>query len=503
MPEEAAKKKHFSWWRLVLAFAAGVLITFAVSWDRDGRQAEELSPSDTPYESFTRFIESFQAGTDTLAYDYCIATKTERDLISILLAAERAANDFRSDLIATYGDDAWDILNDPDDGPSDGNISLPLFGDTHIDKDKIVCKDDYAIYITGGNSMLKSIRTPDGWLIDASCLIPEGGNAEECLELLRPVPLLIKKYQKVIGYPGIGIVDIDAEFGKDFLAPIFSFDGPRRFDVDAVIARIESNEAGSGDAGAALEGESVSTANRSKAKPEENSVGISHITVGGLRLVTYDDEENGIRPFNHNRGYVVSIVLELSDEILGIESGRLNKAVTDTGMSLVKDPGISFVDLSYDKKVVCFDVDLLVPDDDVRGFKKLSGELGYKTSTGQTFADLGIKTFRAGASGDLYNAKITSAGEAADGWRKGEYDLQLMMDDSECYGDVTFFDEKGQELDVERRGYFSNGQTIKLNFSKLGKFPENGTIKIGVHQGVTHQTLPFELRDISLLGTPL
>ena len=504
MSEETTTKKNRSYWIvLVFVFVAGVLTALIGTKTFSPSENNRQLPSSTPYESFTNFIKSFEFDTGSLAFDYCSATKTEREIINTFLAMERAAKDFRRDLIEAYGDDAWDILNDPDNGPSDGNINMPLIGDTIIDKDKIVRKGDSASYIVNDNVTLISVRTSDGWLIDASCLIPEGAKAEDFLEFSQRVPFLIKKYQKVIGHPGIGVVDIDAELGRELLSPIFSFDTPHRFDIDAIIAEIDSNGVESGDTKVASDETAVQDTGKNKTVSGDDSIEIENIQVGGIRLVKYDNEENGVRSFNWSKGYTLSIIAELSDEILDVESGHLNKAITDTGVSIHKDPRISFPKLSDDNKVLCFEVKLLVPDGNVSGFKEISGELDCSTSAGEKTVDLGIEEFKAGTSGDMFNAKILSIKKAAEEWRENEFDLQMRMDHNESFGGATFFDDKGNKLAVETRGWSSDGETLTINFSKEGGFPEKGRVEVLVYQGVKQLKLPFELVNISLLGNPL
>jgi hypothetical protein len=238
----------------------------------------------------------------------------------------------------------------------------------------------------------------------------------------------------------------------------------------------------------------------------ERVTGEMKVKVAGVRLVKYSDFERGIMPLGQRDGYTLSLIAELSAPAIRASGGRMEKASTDTGKSLLpKDRWgrrIKFPRLSKDKKTVVFDVEMLLPDEDVEGLQELSGTLEYLTADASRAADLGMMDFKVGAKGRELAAVIRSIEK--DPWQKNATVLDLKLNlRPEVLGSVEFYAQDGTKLDVSKRGYEAFGSTTTLNFSIKGKLPPKGRIVLNVFEGLKKNEISFKLTEITLTGQSL
>ena len=68
---------------------------------------------------------------------------------------------------------------------------------------------------------------------------------------------------------------------------------------------------------------------------------------------------------------------------------------------------------------------------------------------------------------------------------------------------VTFYNEEGSELDVDRHGSMSFGDDVTFEYAFKGKVPEKGRIVAEVYKDMKEYVIPFNIRNISLWGEPL
>ncbi|GAH43191.1 unnamed protein product, partial [marine sediment metagenome] len=161
----------------------------------------------------------------------------------------------------------------------------------------------------------------------------------------------------------------------------------------------------------------------------EEGTGFVKATVAGVRLVRYSDYERGIMPLGQRDGYTLSLIAELPAPAIKASGGRMEIATTDTGKSLLPEHQwgrkIKFPRLAKDKKTVVFDVELLLPDEDVEGLEELSGTLEYLTADASRAVDLGIMDFKVGAKGGALGTVIRSIEK--DPWQKNAAMLSLRL----------------------------------------------------------------------------
>jgi len=226
------------------------------------------------------------------------------------------------------------------------------------------------------------------------------------------------------------------------------------------------------------------------------------VKAGGVRLIRYSDKERGIRPFGRQKGYTLSVILELPEPNLIMINGQIQTAITDTGQDVLPERGgrIFPCRLSKDKKAVVFDVDLLVPEKDVDRFAEISGTLNSLRAAGTRKIDLGIIDFKAGAKSGIDGFSIESVKKLS--WDKQYTEMNLNV--SLLRGsvkNVTLYREDGTEIEVHRTGTWSHqGRIRSIGYKTKGSFPPKGRIVFEVLDNVTQCRIPFQFTNISLLG---
>lgn len=237
--------------------------------------------------------------------------------------------------------------------------------------------------------------------------------------------------------------------------------------------------------------------------PAASGGSFKSLRVGGVQLVHESDQKNGIRPFNYDKGYKISLICELPGSVLLVKNVSVSKAVADNGENLLPEhPFPSFPQLSNDKNTVIFNINLLVPGDNVKGLREVSGKLIYVVAEGTKSIDLGTLELKPGVKGEALNAEITSIEESK--WVEGSYELNLKMNaDKDNIKRVRFLDTDGNELDVESGGYEQMNRNLTLTFRSETEFPPRAHIIVDMYDKMQEYTIPFELNDISLLGLPI
>ncbi|MDX1565020.1 MAG: hypothetical protein R3236_06415 [Phycisphaeraceae bacterium] len=239
--------------------------------------------------------------------------------------------------------------------------------------------------------------------------------------------------------------------------------------------------------------------------PAAETAELKNLRVGGVRLINFEDKDNGIRPFNWSAGLTMSLVGELPEAALAVQKGELTEAVADNGKSLLRekkwDRRISFPKLSKDRKQVVFQAKMVVPGPDVRGLKRLSGTLTYLTSTGTKEQDLGTMALKKGTKGPALGAEVVSV--APSKWRKGKQELKLKLAiEKETIKQIQFLDADGKPLAFKKSGSMSTKDWVQLGFT-AEKFPDTAKIKLTLHDNLKKKDLRFTLRNVTLTGRPL
>jgi hypothetical protein len=226
------------------------------------------------------------------------------------------------------------------------------------------------------------------------------------------------------------------------------------------------------------------------------------VIIAGVRLVRYSDSERGIRPFNHDKGYTLSMVLELPDENYFIGKGIVELAVTDTGQDILPESDhaqkINWVRMSNDNKAAKFDIKLLLPDDKAKGLAELSGTLDAIKSTDTKKIVLEDVDF-------TKNEKYTIDGFTILPIKAGSKYIsitpKLLVKE---YIATKFYDESGTEFKVKGSGSSSsNGKYTRMGFRAEEEFPDKGKIVFEVRDNMSEHKIPFKISNVSLTGEPL
>jgi hypothetical protein len=241
--------------------------------------------------------------------------------------------------------------------------------------------------------------------------------------------------------------------------------------------------------------------------PPAKGDALKSIKVVGVRVVAPVDKKLDVRPFNQDAGYTLAVLAELPGSVLDItDKSMITTATASDGTSLLKgerdwDRRLGFPNLSADKASVLFDVELKLPEPSVTGIREISGTLQYRVAGATKEVDLGLKTLQAGSKGTELGASIEEIKESwhKDGSQDMELELRLKPDDLKSAAIVV----DGVKTEIKRNGYSSSGGITTFTFGSKTAFPEKGSIVVEIHDKVQTFDVPFQLQNLSLLGTPM
>ncbi|MBN2136488.1 MAG: hypothetical protein JW720_01645 [Sedimentisphaerales bacterium] len=229
------------------------------------------------------------------------------------------------------------------------------------------------------------------------------------------------------------------------------------------------------------------------------------VRVVGARLITFADLKLGILPLGQAQGYTLSLVAELPAPAVKIAGGQIEKALTDTGKSLLQpkqwDRRIKFTRLSNDYKTAIFDIELLLPDQTATGLEELSGKIDYLTAAGTKNVDLGLMTLKPDTLGPELGARIVAV--EADPYQNNAaivaLDLKLPP---EAVESVELYTKDDRAIEIRRRGSISLGQITTVKFSVHEELPQQARIVVHTFDQIRKEQMPFTITDISLTGRP-
>ncbi|MBN2182921.1 MAG: hypothetical protein JW715_13500 [Sedimentisphaerales bacterium] len=229
------------------------------------------------------------------------------------------------------------------------------------------------------------------------------------------------------------------------------------------------------------------------------------VKVGGVRLVRYSDIQRNIIPLHQfDKGYTLSLILDLPEPNLILAKGRLEKAITDTGQNILPEgkQETSFPELSKDGNTAVFEVNLSIPDEKAKGIAELSGTLWYLKSAGTKTIDLGLMEFVEGAKSQVEGFSIQSI--ETHSWSPGRTEMDLKVDLLRGHLISTkFYREDGTEIEVSSGGTsFTENRLLDVGYQVKGKFPPKGRIVLEVIDQITKHEIKFSLKNISLTGEP-
>ncbi len=220
--------------------------------------------------------------------------------------------------------------------------------------------------------------------------------------------------------------------------------------------------------------------------------------------------------------YKLPLIARLPNPVLGISGGMLEKAVTDTGKSLLpqmemfdettaamnknvflemeeQNRKIRFAKLKEDNRTIEFNITIRAPDTQKQLIREISGTLEYYTAKGTREVDLGVMDFRIGAKGKELETFISSIEPAHR--RKNYTAMGLRINLSpETVNSATFYTQEGSKLDVLKSGTGIQGDETTIYFSIKGKFPPKGRIVLQVLNNFKRYKISFKAANILLDG---
>ena len=227
--------------------------------------------------------------------------------------------------------------------------------------------------------------------------------------------------------------------------------------------------------------------------------------IAGVQITKFSDRNNFMAfdspPFNSRLGYKICIYGPLPQEVLSVTEGKLTAAITDTREDVLpkqdSDREIYFTNLSRDKKAVMFQVAFKDLPDSASRIAELTGELNYLIAKKTKEIDLSLNSFKAGAVGKMFEARIKSIEPAQ--WDKKEV---LLLDIKKPFyeiKEVKFYDADGKLLETEPRGRSNFMDSVWLHYAiKGGTFPAHGSVHAVLNDDLEKYTLPFSLKDIEI-----
>ena len=237
------------------------------------------------------------------------------------------------------------------------------------------------------------------------------------------------------------------------------------------------------------------------------AVTLTNVRIGGVRLITESDQDEGIRPFNYDQGYTLSVVADLTGSITQVREACITKATTDTGTDLLPenewDRKIHFTTLTENKKHIVFDVNLNVPDKKVKGLKEVSGHLDCLIANSTEKVNLGFEKLAEGAKGKLHQAKITKLTKEKNWSDELVHVLEFQLKLSRyMIKNVMFQSADGSEIETKSGSTMYGDNSTTFEYNRKIPFPPDTRIVIEVYQNAQKQKVPFKLENLNLLGQP-
>jgi hypothetical protein len=230
------------------------------------------------------------------------------------------------------------------------------------------------------------------------------------------------------------------------------------------------------------------------------------LKVGGVRWVFETDDKNDVRPLNWSAGYTLSVVGEFSGSVTDVSDGKVETALALDGSDLLPeddwDRKINFPRLSKDRTKVVFEINLRPPGPEAKGFKEISGTLGYSVAGGTTNVDLGISEIKADATGTGLGASIVSIKPGFGNNGGQDIELKLHLEPTELIS-LTAVGADGQETVLERRGYSGGNHQYNITFNAKTEIPASSRLVAKIYSQVEQFEIPFKLSNLTLLGQPI
>lgn len=237
------------------------------------------------------------------------------------------------------------------------------------------------------------------------------------------------------------------------------------------------------------------------------AVTLTNARIGGVRLISESNQDEGIRPFNYDKGYTLSIVADLTGSITKVREAVITKAIADTGADLLLenewDRKIHFTTLTDNKKHIIFDVNLTIPDKNVKGLKEIAGHLDCLIANKTEKVNLGFAKLAKDAAGKKHQAKITKFTKEKDWSDKLVHVLAFKLKlNRDTIKNVIFQTPDGKKVDANSGSTMFGDKSTTFEYNRKTPFPPNAQIIIEVYKDAQKQKIPFNLKNLNLLGQP-
>jgi hypothetical protein len=225
------------------------------------------------------------------------------------------------------------------------------------------------------------------------------------------------------------------------------------------------------------------------------------LKVAGVKYRHEDASERGLG--YEDPGLELNLIGELPGTILKAKEGRVNRAMTDAGESLLpmeSDRTIRMIQLSTDSAAIAFDVRLLLPPAGAKGLKEVSGVITYIVGGKIKEVDLGFEELKEGAKGK--NAEITGLEESK--WEEGSQSLDLRLEMSnDLIESIVVKDATGAVLKTKQTSSMTMNDVTTRSLTLKGAYPAKGRIYVKVYDDLKSYEIPFKIENVDLLGRPL
>jgi hypothetical protein len=237
-------------------------------------------------------------------------------------------------------------------------------------------------------------------------------------------------------------------------------------------------------------------------------VKLTNLRVGGVRLISEANQEQGIRPFNYDQGYTLSMIADLQGPVTLIEEGFLTNAVSNTGVNLMPerewDRKINFPTITENKRHIVFDVTLAVPGDADTGLGEVSGYLDCLVANKSEKVDLGFDKIAAGGEGQQHGAHIKKLKREKNYMNEMVHALEFQVKLSrEMIKAVSFQTPDGKTVEAEAGMTMYGNNNTTYEFTRKQPFPKNTRVVLDVYLDAQKQRLPFQIANVNLLGQSL
>lgn len=228
----------------------------------------------------------------------------------------------------------------------------------------------------------------------------------------------------------------------------------------------------------------------------------------GIRMGYKEGPSKGkfgnLRPFNQNIGLTVSLLVELPDNVIKVDGGKLLTATAENGANLLpKFTNLSgFQQLSEDRKAAVIEADMKLPPAGSSKLGEISGELNLLTATTTETIETDIFSFAKDATGQKFQLKVKKFGDNP--WKKGTKEIEVQLKDIsyEQIKEVKIVDSSGSSINGKKSGHMATNNQVSLTFTIEGTVPAEGKLVMTRYKDTVKSKAPFTLKNVDLLARP-